>query len=122
MGVETGGYEYTAGNTYSIGEDETGDVGPVDNSGSLACPECFSTAFNFSREVYDDDVEESVVTGNNNEKSVDNLLKELHNLKQEQKAISNKIDNILNEINDVMKENGLAVVFTEKFNLHEYRA
>ena len=51
-GVETGGYEYTAGNTYSIGEDETGDVGPVDNSGSLACPECFSAAFNFSRKVY----------------------------------------------------------------------
>ena len=55
-------------------------------------------------------------------KSLDNLLKELHNLKQEQKAISNKIDNILNEINDAMKENGLAVVFTEKFNPHEYRA
>ena len=46
----------------------------------------------------------------------------MHNLKQEQKAISNKIDNILNEINDVMKENGLAVVFTEKFNPHEYIA
>ena len=51
---------------------------------------------------------------NKQEKSLDNLLKELHNLKQEQKAISNKIDNILNEINDVMKENGLAVVSTEK--------
>ena len=33
------------------------------------------------------------------EKSLDNLLKELHNLKQEQKAISDKIDNILKEIN-----------------------
>ena len=47
---------------------------------------------------------------NKQEKSLDNLLKELHNLKQEQKAISNKIDNILNEINDVMKENGLNCV------------
>ena len=56
------------------------------------------------------------------EKSLDNLLKELHNLKQEEKAISNKIDNILNEINDVMKENGLTVVFTEKFNPYECRA
>ena len=58
---------------------------------------------------------------NKQENSLDNLLKELHNLKQEQKAISNKIDNILNEINDVMKENGLTVVFTEKFNPYEYR-
>ena len=119
-GVETGGYEYTAGNTYSIGEDETGDVGPIDNSGSLACPKCFSNAFNFSRKVYDAvAIEEDSIK---QEKSLDNLLKELHNLKQEEKAISNKIDNILNEINDVMKENGLAVVFTEKFDPHEYRA
>ena len=122
-GVETEGYEYTEGNTYSIVEDETGDVGPVDNSGSLACPECFSTAFNFSRKVYDkvDVVEienKEQKDSPKEEKSLDNLLKELHNLKQEQKAISNKIDNILNEINDVMKENGLAVVFTEKFNPH----
>lgn len=47
------------------------------------------------------------------EKSLDNLLKELHNLKQEQKAISDKIDNILNEINSVMKEHGIAIVFVE---------
>ena len=47
---------------------------------------------------------------NKQEKSLDNLLKELHNLKQEQKAISNKIDNILNEINSVVGLYGLSVL------------
>ena len=45
------------------------------------------------------------------EKSLDNLLKELHNLKQEEKELSAKVDNILKEINSVMKEHGLAIVF-----------
>lgn len=47
------------------------------------------------------------------EKSLDNLLKELHNLKQEEKELSAKVDNILKEINNVMKEHGIAIVFVE---------
>ena len=46
-------------------------------------------------------------------KSLDNLLKELHNLKQEENELSVKVDNILKEINSVMKEHGLAIVFVE---------
>ena len=114
-GVETGGYEYTAGNTYSIVKDETGDVGPVDNSGSLACPECFSTAFNFSRKVYDkvDVVEienKEQKDSPKEEKSLDNLLKELHNLKQEEKELSDKIAGVIKDINQILDSCGLAVV------------
>ena len=114
-GVETGGYEYTTGNTYSIGEDETDDVGPIDNSGSLACPECFSTAFNFSRKVYDkvDVVEienKEQKDSPKEEKSLDNLLKELHNLKQEEKELSDKIAGVIKDINQILDSCGLAVV------------
>ena len=50
------------------------------------------------------------------EKSLDNLLKELHNLKQEEKEISNKIDNILKEINSVVGLYGLDILFTNKYD------
>lgn len=110
-GVETGGYEYTAENTYSINEDETGDVGPIDNSGSLACPKCFSNAFNFSRKVYDAvAIEEDSIK---QEKSLDNLLKELHNLKQEEKELSDKIVGIIKDINQILDSCGLAVVYQD---------
>ena len=166
-GIETGGYEYTAGNTYSIVEDETGDVGPIDNSGSLACPECFSTAFNFFRKVYDvvesadklrscstniltlDDAilhaedkykelksENQNICADNHKtlalwlsdyrsklqeekdstkqgKSLDNLLKELHNLKQEEKELSDKIVGIIKDINQILDSCGLAVVYQD---------
>ena len=116
-------WSFSIGCTYPVVEVE-GIVGPVSFKGEI--PSC-DWGFNFSRKVYDkvDVVEienKEQKDSIKQEKSLDNLLKELHNLKQEQKAISNKIDNILNEINDVMKENGLAVVFTEKFDPHEYRA
>ena len=110
-------WSFNIGCTYPVADVE-GIVGPISFKGEI--PSC-DWGFKFSRKVYDV-AEESVETENKQEKSLDNLLKELHNLKQEEKAISNKIDNILNEINDVMKENGLAIVFTEKFNPHEYRA
>ena len=50
------------------------------------------------------------------EKSLDNLLKEFHNLKQEEKEISNKIDNILKEINSVVGLYGLDILFTNKYD------
>ena len=49
----TGGYEYTVGDTYLVVEDGVCDVGPIDNNGIWACPECFSSAFKFSRKAYD---------------------------------------------------------------------
>ena len=51
------------------------------------------------------------------EKSLDNLLKEFHNLKQEEKEISNKIDNILKEINSVVGLYGLSILFTNEYDM-----
>ena len=48
------------------------------------------------------------------EKSLDNLLKELHNLKQEEKELSAKVNNILKEINSVVGLYGLRVLFTNE--------
>ena len=163
----TGGYEYTVGDTYLIGEDGVCDVGPIDNNGIWACSECFSTAFNFSRKVYDDvesvdklrncsidiltlddailhaeDKYKELKSKNQNqcadnhkmlalwlsdyktklqeekdqpkqEKSLDNLLEELHNLKQEEKELSEKIAGIIKNINQMLDSCGLAVVYKE---------
>ena len=50
------------------------------------------------------------------EKSLDNLLKEFHNLKQEEKEISAKVNNILKEINSVVGLYGLDILFTNKYD------
>ena len=54
---------------------------------------------------------------NKQEKSLDNLLKELHNLKQEGKELSTKVDNILKEINSVVGLYGLSVLFTNEYDM-----
>lgn len=169
--VATGGYEYTVGGTYLVGEDGVCDVGPIDNNGIWACPECFSSAFKFSRKVYDvvesvdelgncsidiltlddailhaEDKYKELKSKNQNqcadnhkmltlwlsdyktklqeekdhpkqEKSLDSLLKELHNLKQEEKELSAKIDNILKEINSVVGLYGLSILFTNEYDM-----
>ena len=51
------------------------------------------------------------------EKSLDSLLKELHNLKQEEKELSAKIDNILKEINSVVGLYGLSILFTNEYDM-----
>ena len=51
------------------------------------------------------------------EKSLDNLLKELHNLKQEEKELSAKVDNILKEINSVVGLYGLSILFTNEYDM-----
>lgn len=45
------------------------------------------------------------------EKSLDNLLKEFHNLKQEQKELSDKIAGVVKDINQMLDSCGLAVVY-----------
>ena len=47
------------------------------------------------------------------EKSLDNLLKELHNLKQEEKELSDKIVGIIKDINQILDSCGLAVVYQD---------
>lgn len=107
----TGGYEYTVGDTYLVGEDGVCDVGPIDNNGIWACHECFSSAFKFSRKVYDAvTIEEDSIK---QEKSLDNLLKELHNLKQEEKELSAKIAGVIKDINQRLDGCGLAVLYKE---------
>lgn len=118
----TGGYEYTVGDTYLIGEDGVCDVGPIDDNDLWACPECFSSAFKFSRKIYDkvDVVEienKEQKDSIKQEKSLDNLLKELHNLKQEEKELSAKIDNVLKEINSVVGLYGLSVLFKNEHDV-----
>lgn len=54
---------------------------------------------------------------NKQEKSLDNLLKELHNLKQEEKELSAKVDNILKEINNVVGLYGLSILFTNEYDM-----
>lgn len=51
------------------------------------------------------------------EKSLDNLLKELHNLKQEEKELSAKVDNILKEINSIVGLYGLSLLFTNEYDM-----
>ena len=51
------------------------------------------------------------------EKSLDNLLKELHNLKQEEKELSAKVNNILKEINSVVGLYGLSILFTNEYDM-----
>ena len=51
------------------------------------------------------------------EKSLDNLLKEFHNLKQEEKELSAKVDNILKEINSVVGLYGLSILFTNEYDM-----
>ena len=50
---------------------------------------------------------------NKQEKSVDNLLKELHNLKQEEKEIAGKIAGVTKDINQILDSCGLAVVYKD---------
>ena len=50
---------------------------------------------------------------NKQEKSLDNLLKELHNLKQEEKELSDKIVGIIKDINQILDSCGLAVVYQD---------
>ena len=47
------------------------------------------------------------------EKSLDNLLKELHNLKQEEKELSDKIAGVIKDINQMLDSCGLAVVYQD---------
>ena len=47
------------------------------------------------------------------EKSLDNLLKELHNLKQEEKELSAKIAGVIKDINQRLDGCGLAVLYKE---------
>ena len=51
------------------------------------------------------------------EKSLDNLLKEFHNLKQEEKELSAKVNNILKEINSVVGLYGLSILFTNEYDM-----
>lgn len=51
------------------------------------------------------------------EKSLDNLLKEFHNLKQEEKELSAKVDNVLKEINSVVGLYGLSILFTNEYDM-----
>ena len=50
---------------------------------------------------------------NKQENSLDNLLKELHNLKQEEKELSDKIVGIIKDINQILDSCGLAVVYQD---------
>ena len=47
------------------------------------------------------------------EKSLDNLLKELHNLQQEEKEILDKIAGVTKDINQILDSCGLAVVYKD---------
>ena len=102
-------WSFNIGCTYPVADVE-GIVGPVSFKGEI--PSC-DWGFKFSRKVYD--VVEELNTKTEN--SLDNLLKELHNLKQEQKVISNKIDNILKEINSVVGLYGLSILFTNEYDM-----
>ena len=101
-------WSFNIGCTYPVADVE-GIVGPISFKGEI--PSC-DWGFKFSRKVYDV-AEESVETENKQEKSLDNLLKEFHNLKQEEKELSDKIAGVIKNINQILDSCGLAVVYQD---------
>ena len=101
-------WSFNIGCTYPVADVE-GIVGPISFKGEI--PSC-DWGFKFSRKVYDV-AEESVETENKQEKSLDNLLKEFHNLKQEEKELSDKIAGVIKDINKMLDSCGLAVVYKD---------
>ena len=101
-------WSFNIGCTYPVADVE-GIVGPVSFKGEIPP---YDWGFKFSRKVYDV-AEESVETENKQEKSLDNLLKEFHNLKQEEKELSDKIAGVIKNINQILDSCGLAVVYQD---------
>ena len=101
-------WSFNIGCTYPVADVE-GIVGPISSKGEI--PSC-DWGFKFSRKVYD------VVTTEEKdsikqEKSLDNLLKEFHNLKQEEKELTDKIAGVIKNINQILDSCGLAVVYQD---------
>ena len=114
---DTARQEWYKGFVLALGDDADGEFcqiqwleGPkIDQTAYYYTPESFKPLLPMENKEQKDSPKE--------EKSLDNLLKELHNLKQEQKAISDKIDNILKEINSVVGLYGLSFLFTNEYDV-----
>lgn len=113
---DTARAEWYKGFIITHGVDEEGDYcgfewleGPKKNQTAYYyTPESFKSLLSVENKEEKDSTKQ--------EKSLDNLLEEFHNLKQEEKEISNKIDNILKEINSVVGLYGLDILFTNKYD------
>ena len=105
-------WSFNIGCTYPVADVE-GIVGPISFKGEIPS---FDWGFKFSRKVYD------VVTTEEKdspkqEKSLDNLLKELHNLKQEHnenlerfKKTFVDMTKVLKEINELAESLGIEII------------
>ena len=103
---DTARQEWYKGFVLALGDDADGEFCQFQ---WLEGPKTNQTAYYYTPESF----KPLLPVENKQEKSLDNLLKELHNLKQEEKELSDKIVGIIKDINQILDSCGLAVVYQD---------
>ena len=103
---DTARSEWYKGFVLALGDDADGEFCQFQ---WLEGPKTNQTAYYYTPESF----KPLLPVENKQEKSLDNLLKELHNLKQEEKELSDKIVGIIKDINQILDSCGLAVVYQD---------
>ena len=103
---DTARQEWYKGFVLALGDDADGEFCQFQ---WLEGPKTNQTAYYYTPESF----KPLLPVENKQEKSLDNLLKELHNLKQEEKELSDKIAGVIKNINQILDSCGLAVVYQD---------